>query len=253
MSSKKERIFNMILAADLFGNKHIMGLIICLVVIGLMFVLSEIVLKRNSMKVIYYLFGMFFVLEIIKISYMWYGDTFPMNHLPFHLCSLPLYLVPIIAFCKNEKVLKFAYPALVGGLLFGGIVAMLYPVNIIGDGSSFFPFADNVLPWISFIYHPLMIFTAIYVIYSGMYRIKFVNFIYAYPMIVIFMVLAMIMNVIFDKDFMLLSKGIGSPFQSFIETSQILYTGIMVVLGLFAIFLFHSLAVGITKVTKMDQ
>lgn len=244
----------MILAAELFGSKHIMGLVISLVVIGLMFVVSEILVKKNTKVMLFVILGLFYVLEIIKIAYMWINKGgYPMNHLPFHLCSLPLYVMPLIAFVKNEKVLKFIYPAVVGGLLFGGVIALLYPVNIIGEGTSFLPIGENFLPWLSFVYHPLMVYTGIYVIYSGLYKIKFSSFVNAYPLIVAFMLLAMIANKIFDKDFMLLNYGNGSPFEFLRDSSQLLYTASMIGLGLIGIFLFHSIAFVLAKVTKPKE
>lgn len=238
----------MILAASLFGSKHIMGLFICVVVIGVMFLLDAKVIKRDKKVMMYVLLASFFVLEILKIGTMWINKgAYPMNHLPFHLCSLPLYLVPLVTFVKNEKWLKFILPATVAGLMFGGLVAMLYPVNIIGDGNSFLPLSDNFIPLVSFIYHPLMIFTAVYLVLSEIYVIDFKKFIFGYPVIVGFMVIAMIANAITGQDFMLLNTGNGSPFQFLIETSQILYVLSMIGLGLIGIFIFHSITFAVTR------
>lgn len=242
----------MILAAELFGSKHIIGLVIMLIVIGIMFVVSEYVLKSNQKKIMYLLLILFYGLEIAKILYIWIRNgSYPMNHLPFHLCSLPLYLMPLVTFVKNEKALKFIWPSLVGGLLFGGFMAMIYPSTILGEGTSFLPLSENVLPLMSFVYHPVMIFTAIYFVYKGIYKIEFTKFLYGFPLIIMFMLMAMVVNKIGDKDFMLLNRGTGSPFQFLQETSQLLYVVSMILLGLFGIFLFHTITLAFYR-TKQE-
>lgn len=243
----------MFLAAELFGPKHIMGLGLTLLVIGIMFLIYEFVLKKDNRKMMYILLVLFYLLEILKIAYIWNNNgSYPIYHLPFHLCSLPLYLMPLAMFIKNEKVLKFIYPALVSGLLFGGLLAMIYPSNILGDGTSFFPLSENFLPILSFIYHPIMIFTAIFFVYTGIYRIEFKKFYYGFPVIIVFMLIAMLANALLDQDFMLLNKGNGSPFQFLIESSQLLYVGAMIGLGLFGIFVFHTITLAFAR-TKQDR
>lgn len=246
----------MLLAAEMFGSKHLMGLAIGLVFVGLLFFISERYLKKNRRTMLIVVTILFYVLEAAKIGYIMSGNgwSYPMNHLPFHLCSLPLYLMPLLLFVKNETLLQYVKPALVAGLLFGGIIAMLYPTNIIGNGESFFPIGENVLEWISFLYHPLMIFTAVYVIYTGIYRIKFENFYKAFPIIIIYMLMAMVVNSLLDKDFMLLNRGSGSPFQFMIDSfGQFPYVLTMIALGLFGMFLFHSFAFVLVKEENVTE
>lgn len=241
----------MLLTAELFGSKHIMGLGIMFLVIGLMFVIYHYVLKKNVNKTMIFLMIMFYVLEVIKISYMWIDKgEYPMHQLPFHLCSLPLYIMPLAVFVKNKKALQYIYPTLVGGLLFGGVMAMVYPSTIIGNGTSFFPLSENIKPLLSFIYHPTMIFTAIFIVYSGLYKITFKNFYNGYPIMLGFMFIAMIANKVLDKDFMLLNTGKGSPFQFLQETSHTLYVSTMIFLGLLGIFVFHTITYAFMNVSS---
>ena len=232
----------MFLAAELLGSKHIMGLVLTLIVIGIMFLISELVFKEKRKYVLYILLGSFYVLEIIKIAYIWIDNSnFPMNHLPFHLCSLPLYLMPLLIFVKNEKLLKFIKPAVVSGLMFGGVVALLYPVDILGDGTSFFPISDNFLPFISFIYHPLMIFAAIFVVFSGIYKIEFKKFYLGFPIIIGLMLMALLANNLFDQDFMLLTDGEQGPFYVLQDFGYLVYLFGMIFVGLLGMFIFHSI------------
>jgi uncharacterized membrane protein YwaF len=234
----------MLITAEIFGSKHLMGLLITIVFIALLYFFSETYFKDKPKKVLFVSMILFYVLEVMKISYFWINDGgYPMNHLPFHLCSLPLYLMPLLLFVKSEKLQEYIKPALVAGLLFGSVVALLYPVNIIGDGTSFFPLQDNIPEWISFMYHPLMFFVATYVMYKEIYVIDFKGFYRSFPIIITYMLIAVVVNALLDKDFMLLNYGNGSPLQFMIEEySPFVYTMTMAIVGLFVMFVFHSIA-----------
>ena len=237
----------MILTAAMFGGKHIIGLlaIIALYVFIYIFVNKKKVPKE---KVLLILTITLLALEATKLLYMIIRDgTFPMHHLPFHLCSLPLYVYTILAFCKNDKIKEMVKPAAFAGVLFGGIVAVLYPVNIIGNLETWQVDGDNFLPFISFIFHGAMVFLSIYIIKSGIYTYKFNRIKDAYIVILAFMVLAMIVNAITGRDFMLLNTGNGSPLEFLLESGQLIYTGAMIVLGLIGVLIFHSIGLLIKK------
>ena len=61
--------------------------------------------------------------EKINADYQWYA-------FPYQFCSTPLYVFPIIAFCKNKKVYDFAISYIMTFVLFAGIAVMLYPNTI---------------------------------------------------------------------------------------------------------------------------
>ncbi len=238
----------MLLSAALFGTKHISGLIIVvtLVIIGL-WLLEKYQPRKERILIIFAV--LFLVLESIKIVFLWVKTgNYPQNHLPFHLCSLPLYMYPLIAFVKSEKVKQFIYPAAYATVLIGGFIALLYPVNIIGETDNWALVKDNFLPYLSFVFHGLMILAPIYLLRSGLYKITFPKLREAYIVSVIFMVMAIIVNTILDQDFMLLNYGNGSPFQFIIEINQILYTVTMILLGLLAILIFHSVTILIVRI-----
>lgn len=237
----------MILTAPMFGGKHILGL---LVILALYVFIYLFVNKKNvpKEKVLLILTIVLLVLEVTKLLYLTIRDhSFPMNHLPFHLCSLPLYVYSIMAFCKNDKIKEMVKPAAFAGVLFGGVVALLYPVNIIGGVENWKITGDNFLPFISFIFHGGMVFLAIYIIKSGIYKYQFSRIKDVYIVIVAFMVLAIIVNAITGRDFMLLNTGNGSPLEFLLDTSQIVYTGAMIALGLIGVLIFHSIGLLIKK------
>ena len=74
-----------------------------------------------------------------------------MNHLPLHLCSMPLYIYPILYFSKEgSKLEKYAKATAFVVVLAGALGALIVPGNIIGSNEAWFPFTDNFLPWVSF-------------------------------------------------------------------------------------------------------
>ena len=97
-----------VLVAPLFGSKHLLGLLfVVVIVVGLFLVIRR--KEINIKKVLLYLSIAFIVLELIKIVTMTIDDgEFPMNHIPLHLCSLPLYVFPILYLSKEgSKVEKY--------------------------------------------------------------------------------------------------------------------------------------------------
>lgn len=223
------------LVAPLFGDKHFMGLVF----IAILFIFFlQIVNTRsnpNHHKSILVFMILFYILEFAKLGYIIYGDkSFPIYQLPLHLCSLPLYLYPLMYFFKNSKIVdSYIKPTAYSLVLIAGVMALAMPTNILGNANSWFPLKDNILPIISFVYHGLMIFSSIYLLKSHFYQFN-VN---GYPktMIVglIFAIIAMFFNDILDKDFMLLNKGTGSPLNFILDISKPLY--VISMIGGFAI------------------
>ena len=82
------------------------------------------------------------------------GCALDPNALPFHLCSMQIFIVFFITFAKpspiRDKVISFSVPA----ALLGGIMAMLIPT----DGVSFL----DPLPYQGFVYHAGLVWLALY-------------------------------------------------------------------------------------------
>ncbi len=233
--------------ASLFGSKHIIGFLFSVViVIGVLFILLR--KGKNKEYVIFGLTISLFVFEYLKIGFLVLRDgNYPMNHLPFHLCSFPLFAFLILSVSKHKKLNEFIKPAAFATTLFGGTIALLYPANILGGVDNWSLVQDNFLPYVSFAYHAIMMIASLYLVLSRYYVIKKYDLYKAYIASFVFMVAAMIVNVTLDKDYMLLTKGNGSPFAFLIETSNLLYTIVMILLGLLAITLFYGIGVLIQR------
>lgn len=242
-----------LLTAPIFGTKHLIGLLFVAIMIAVLFV---IVRRResNSKKVMLIASITFIVLEIIKLSTMIINKgAFPMNQLPLHLCSLPLYVYPILYFTKEESLVnRYVKPAAYATVLAAGIAALVLPTNILGSNEQWIPFTGNFYPLISFIFHGLMIFIPAYMLYSGYYKPKYSDIPKAMLSTSCLMIAALVANAILDKDYMLLNTGKGSPLQFLLESGQLVYTFSMIGLGLLVISLFIGVTVGIRQITS-DQ
>lgn len=238
-----------ILTAPMFGLKHISGLLVIAIVVGILLYFTKPTSYSNQKRIIRILAILFIILEILKIGFLIIKDgSYPLNHLPFHLCSIPLYLFPILSFTKeNSKLEQIVKPAAYGVVMVAGLTALLVPVNIIGSNETWFPLVGNYLPIISFIFHGLMIFAGLYLIKSGYYKLKLSDIYKSYLVASVLMFLALIFNALLDKDYMLLNYGNGSPLQFLVEVNQALYTISMIVLGLVIIFIVFCITNLFTK------
>jgi len=87
------------------------------------------------------------------------GYALDPNALPFHLCSMQLFVVFYITLAKDsptkQKVISFFAPA----ALLGGVMAMLIPT----DGVDFL----EILPYQGFSYHAGLVWMAVYLLRTG--------------------------------------------------------------------------------------
>ncbi len=240
-----------LLTAPLYGVKHIEGLLFVAVMITVLFFVFPKYVKNERT---FYLVAMilFYVFELAKLGYLIIEDgSFPMNHLPFHLCSLPLYTFPILYFVKNDGwFYRFVKSTAYGVVLIAGITALAMPFNIIGSNEAWFPFEGNFLPLISFIFHGLMIFVPLYMVAQKYITLTLFKSVEAMAITSILMVMAMIMNALLDKDYMLLNTGNGSPLVFLRDISQLVYTGSMILLGYFMIFVVFAASIYIPMMIK---
>jgi len=239
-----------LLAAPAFGPKHLLGLlyVVVLVVFGLKFLGKEHTQKKILVFII-----LFFVFEILKLGFLIIRDgSFPMNHLPFHLCSIPLYIFPIIYFIKDgTKLKKYALATGFVTVLGAALAALMLPENIIGSNEQWFPFTDNFLPWVSFTYHGIMILAAAWLLRTKMYIPEYKDMFRVMPFTFGLMILAIIANTLLDKDFMLLNRGTGSPLVGLLDNGQLFYTVAMIVTGLIVIGVISGITTTIYRITKV--
>lgn len=239
-----------ILTADTFGLKHIIGLLyVVFITIGGVYVLR----KNPGKKQILVITILFYLFEILKLGYMIQRDSgYPMNHLPLHLCSMPLYIWPILYFAKKgSKLEEYAKATAFVTVLGAALAALLQPGNIIGNNESWFPLTGNYLPFVSFTYHGIMVMSSVYLLATKTYIPKYTDAFKAMLCTFCLMIPALIVSFVLDKDFMLLHKGNGSPLKPVLTNfGQVPYTVTMIFVGLFVIGLISVITTMIYKQTK---
>lgn len=87
------------------------------------------------------------------------GSVLDPQALPFHLCSMQIFVVLFITFAKDSPVKKKVMEFFVPTALLGGIAAMLIPT----DGVEF----SDILPYQCFVYHAGLVWLAVYLLQSG--------------------------------------------------------------------------------------
>jgi len=241
--------------APMFGDKHIIGLgVIAVVIVILLLGVKKTDYQKQKSQILLFMI-LFFALEIAKLAYIINeSGSFPMHQLPFHLCSLPLYLYPIMYISKeNSKLQNFVKPAAFGVVLLAAVAALALPSTIIGDQLSWLPLGLNILPIISFTYHGLMIYSAFYLIKSGFYKFSIKGYKYAIMTVVPLLIPALFFNYIWDKDYMCLNRGSGIPFNFLRDTSQALFTGTLIGVAFLIIFIVFFITELILKTVPNEK
>jgi len=90
----------------------------------------------------------------------------PMNHLPFHLCSIQILMILFVRFTKNkgmkENFLAFMYPGCVLGALSALAMPSIFSTSITVDQAFTHPMAYQF-----FIYHSMLIILGFIIAFSG--------------------------------------------------------------------------------------
>lgn len=225
------------LTPTVFGPKHLVGsFVIMLIITGLLFYTLKIK-KSNPKKVLKISATFILSLEIIKFMYiMKTTGGIPSYMFPLQLCSFSLYTMPIIAF-GTGKFSVFIRPFGYAIGLISGILVLVLPTTVLGSADFWIPFEGDVLPYISFFYHGNMIFFSLYLVLSKQYQPKFKEGIIAYGCLGFVALVAGLVNLYLQTDFMFLRTGNGNPVQ-FILTNYgyIPYILTMGVLGAVLIY-----------------
>lgn len=241
--------------APLLGEKHVTGILLVAFIIYLLLHKVKKINYNQQKSHILHIMILFYLLEITKISYTTItSGSFPMNQLPFQLCSLPLYIYPIMYFSKKDaKILDYLKPAAYGIVLISGICALIMASTIIGSELRWLPLSKNVLPIISFTYHGLMIYSALFLLKSGYYTFKISDYKKAIITAIPLLLAALLTNHFLGTDYMALSRGSGVPFAFLIETSQTLYTSLLILLGFLGVHIVFKITDSVINHNKLHQ
>lgn len=172
--------------------------------------------------------------EIIKIIVLCIRCQNPFHWLyvlPLFLCSIQLIAIPMAAFCKGrvrEACLDFVLTFGILGAVFGTIGAVqnygAYPVFGM----------DNVVSGIT---HSISGFASLYIAISGLLSLKKKNYVITLAILLSFAIVAYVVNLIVDYNYMFLMYHDGTPYSIFynlVNGNAVLYP--LIVVGIFVVY-----------------
>lgn len=173
--------------------------------------------------------------ELFKIVILCLRSQNPVgwiNMLPLFLCSIQLITIPLAAFSHGrikeaslDFVTVFGLLGAVLGTYFAGNNYAVYPVISL----------DNVVSGIT---HCISGFVSLYVIISGMARMRKRNMSITMGILGAFCIAAYVANIFLDCNYMFLSRGDGTPYDiiyNFVNGNAVLYP--LIVVALFVVYI----------------
>lgn len=161
----------------MFTTNHFIWLAICAVFIGVLLFCS-VKFKFKMKTSIYIMAGISLASELVKTfaHFIWLdpgdhsmGMVLKAKSLPFHLCSLLIFLMFYLALTKNkersQKVINFYVPA----ALLGGVIALIMATS----GVSF----TAPQPYQSFLYHAGLVWFALYALITKQVDMGWKNYV----------------------------------------------------------------------------
>ncbi len=152
--------------------------------------------------------------------------------LPLFLCSIQLFALPLAAFTRNrlkEASLDFV-------MIFGILGAIVGTYGAAQNYAVYPVFSlENVSSGIT---HSISGFASLYIMISGMHSMKKKNISVTCLILAFFCVLAYIVNILVDYNYMFLMNHDGTPYQIFynlVDGHKVLYP--LIVVGLFVIYI----------------
>ena len=224
-----------------FSLKHIIGLVwVTAMIVGL-YLLSNRLRKKKGIGFVLRAGAVFLIaMELIKYVYLIVRGQWDMSYIPLHFCSLMLYIYPVIAFFPKTKIAKRILPFAFSGGIIAGLIALILPTNILGDPGIPWLSTASFLPIVSFIYHGVMVWYSSWLAYSRHYVPRYRDTLNMMAFVFFFAIIAMVVNVLFNQDFMMLREGAGNPLAFLLAYHYAVYilAQIALALGLNSLLIF---------------
>lgn len=145
---------------EIFGVFHILSIVVMFGIIVLFFFLFK-KNKEKRLKTVLIVFAIVFIFfEILKqVLFTYQAGYYQWYAFPFQFCSMPLYLLPLVLFVKNERFKTALYNFLSFYVVVAGIVVMIYPGDV---------FTTDILINIQpMIHHMSMVLVGVAIAFAG--------------------------------------------------------------------------------------
>ncbi|MGB4984973.1 MAG: hypothetical protein WBO70_04295 [Erysipelotrichaceae bacterium] len=192
----------------MFSIKHIIVLVLTL--ISSIFIFKYF--KKNQEKDISDILKVLSVVFIFidPIYWVWEIKHFYRfdwsTTMPLYLCSLFIFLLPIVAFSKKKgKLYRMSVSCLVSVGLFAATLGLIFNTHL-----NHWPFFSFV-PMRSLTYHVLMIWSVVMILGSGYYKRQYSDYKLFFIPVLILMIPAIYLSIKFGWDYSFMNGGIGTP------------------------------------------
>lgn len=193
-------------ACGMFTLPHIIAFVICIVLIILGIYFTKKIKKEEVFKIIKIVAIVVIILEIIKIGYNFYYDyTYLDSWFPLAYCSLFIYSTTMAGFGKG-LIRKIGVSFLVGGGIIAGMVFLILPTTSLMMHPIY-----HYLSIHSMLFHSLMVYVGILCYIHELIEFKKKDYLYYVIFCMIFIVLALIINSIYDCNMMFLKEPFNIP------------------------------------------
>lgn len=194
----------------MFSQAYILTLIIILIIIGLLLYKYRNIKEEKIYIIIKISAVLVTILEIIKIVYNLYnGYNILDNYFPLSFCSIFIYSLWVAGFGNNYfKQVGICF--IEGGAIIAGLAFLIFPTSSLTMHPIY-----HYLSLYSMFYHGLMLFIGLLIYIDGMFKYNLKNFFKYIIYCLFFMIIAVILNNIYDVNLMFLSEPFNIPLKIF--------------------------------------
>ena len=215
-----------------FSWQHLLTLGILLVLGILLYNLFCRLSKEGQRRFLQVIAVMMPVMELFKITLLIFEGVFDLSYLPFFLCSLGIYVFPIIAFSKYGRVVYLTSVVCLLVLVPASLAALLFP-DWIGD----YP-AISFMSLYSYLWHFLLILFPLCAWRADYMEVHTSSSLVAFLAMFALLPIILILDNVLGQNYWFIEKPeVNNPFYGIYEFGgQALYMGVLFTAGAVLIF-----------------
>ena len=218
----------------IFNFKHLILILLTILGISVAVKNTKINKKEDIKKIIRNLTIIVWILEILKIIFVFsIGEAQNLNRVvPLYYCSLLLY-TGILSSIGKGAIERTANVFLATGGILAGVVFILYPSTSLPEYPMF-----HFISLQSFFFHATMVYLGIIINKFKYIELEFKDFKYYAILILLICIAAYIVNSIYGSNLMFISQDFpGTPISIIYHYTGKLFTPIMVIVQMTLPFL----------------
>ena len=228
-----------------FSVDYIVWYIVALLIIGLgIFFLNKYKTEKRINIVLIVLWAVALALDLAKlIKNIYYGFSIS-GDIPFYICSLYLYLMPVAIWGKGIwKRMACTFICTLG--LFGAIMNYVIPSVVVNN--SLFSFSG----FHTTLYHTILWTTPLVMLCTGYFKLKFKDFGWSFLAFVVITLPVVIFNYIAETDYMYFREGGIDLVKNLATTMSYAFPLLMYAAYAVAMILMQLIIMGITKLVEI--